>query len=171
MLPGNHAQHEVRDVVIPGMLRYQGNRFTAAPHPLSLLKINTVFRKVFRAFYWGIFKFHYHPRADGHVARSVRRDATRWMPGSLSYQLASSGNTTEEPRHRAFQYWRAPRSSTVAGGREFSANRPIGRRSPARGAGVYGNHAFMRIISQRERWNPAILNIGSESGFGRTVID
>lgn len=56
-------------------------------------------------------------------------------------------------------------------GREFSVNRPIGRRSPARGAGVCGNHAFMRIISQGERWNSVILNIGHESGLGRTAPD
>lgn len=108
----------------------------------------------------------FHTHTDGRVARSVRRDATRWMPDSLSYQLASSGNTTEEPRYRAFQYWRAPHSSTVAGGREFSVNRSIGRRSPARGAGVCGNHAFMRIISQGERWNFVILEYWSRVRFG-----
>lgn len=64
MLPGNHAQHEVPDVVIPGMLRYQRNRFPATPHRLGLFKVDTVFRKVFRAFCWVIFKFHYHPRTQ-----------------------------------------------------------------------------------------------------------
>jgi hypothetical protein len=31
---------------------------------------------------------HAHAHADGYVARSVRRDVTRWVPGSLSYRFA-----------------------------------------------------------------------------------
>ena len=208
MLPGNHAQHEVPDVVIPGMLRRQGKPFyrrsTSAGLAQNQYRVSQGFSRFLlghiqiplppphsacHRFDVGLTLFYHHidissiacichamalirrtrqshTHADGHVARSVRRDATRWMPGSLSYQLASSGNTTEELRYRAFQYWRAPHSSTVTEGREVSVNRPIGRRSPARGAGVCGNHAFMRIISQGERWNSVILEYWSRVRFG-----